>query len=244
MRTATETFAALAALPFDHIRKDAALPPWSVDGWVVGTDGRLMVAFQRAGVGGDAAPVPDAYLKHVRDWMQTGNDASSTAVAASWLMGAVGYNDAIPDCDRCKNTGVVTCEECDGDGVIECECRKCGDEHSSTCDQCDDGKANCPSCEHTRRAKPASFLGAKVDVRRLVAALRVVHPEATDTLLVSVVRKGDKGAAYVVRPEARDDWRFVLMGTKDDVVSVATLEPPALVNAGATPVAQGATESA
>lgn len=50
-------------------------------------------------------------------------------------------------CPACKGTGLVQCENCRGSGQVECCCSTCSDEHTYDCDECDNGKVECLTCE-------------------------------------------------------------------------------------------------
>jgi hypothetical protein len=241
MRTATEVYAALAALKFDYAYSGTVPPPWIVDvdgaAWVVGTDGLVMVAFRQPFAEGPTTPAPERYAKHVYDHLLM-EAAEPAAVPASWLANVAGLHEPPPaDCDDCKNTGLVVCGECDGDGKVECECMDCGHEHSADC-ECDDGKVECGSCDRNHKPKPVRLLGANINVRCLAVALRAVLPDEGDEALTIGVDKQLNGA-YIVRPATHDSWRIVVMGMAGRTTPATSIELPPSADARLTDLAEG-----
>lgn len=47
-------------------------------------------------------------------------------------------------CDKCEGTHDIDCPDCNGDGTIECS--RCDGDGEYGCDECSDGRVDCPEC--------------------------------------------------------------------------------------------------
>jgi hypothetical protein len=213
--------------------KDWPKGPWefAIGGvtWAVATNGHVLVAVPRDLVPGECVALPEKARKLATRWIPF-EPETSTAIPAGVLKTFSRLKEqGLASCGTCKNKRKVRCDECSGTGTDECSCSRCGNDHECECDECDGaGVVACPNCcDGLETRVPAEFLGQIVDLRKLAEVLRVIHPDDSESIHVSVQNLTDSQVfiGYHLRSE-HPRWVAVVMPLQRDIKPETKFQMP------------------
>jgi hypothetical protein len=226
MSTVNELVEGMARIAKRMYSEKDATGPWTIDGYLCATDGRILCAMQ-----GDYGARPDAPTRlsdTIRRWLAI-QQAAPRVVPVARLRAFAEVNVSAEPCARCRGKFTVCCTRCDGNGTVDCECSVCGDEHTATCSECDeDGQMSCPEC-HGREKRIGLLLNSKLNTVLLRDILTTLATDERDIAislepLNFTKRLNDTG--FMFRPIGDGvPWVALLMPMLDvSVPAVVTFE--------------------